>query len=58
VKLKVRLKNRGHIDGIMRDGGEIVIIDEKLFTDTWMERIAVIESKPEKSLLKRIFGIA
>lgn len=58
MKIKVRLKNHGHIEGQMRQGGDVVEIDEKDFTDTWMEKLETIPDKPTvkeqvKKFLKR-----
>lgn len=56
MKLKVELKNRGYIDGVMKDEGDIVIIDASKFTETWMRKIEVVKEKKKKGLLDKIFG--
>lgn len=51
----MKLTNHGHIDGIMRDGGEILDIDESQFNITWMEKVVTPEPV-KKGILNRLLG--
>ena len=56
MKIRVELKNHGFVNGVMHDGGDIVEIDDKQFTETWMRKIVLSKEIPKKrSLLQRIF---
>ena len=58
MKIKVQLKNHGRIDGVMKQGGDFVVIDEKQFTETWMKKIEDLPEPKSKSILKKLFGKA
>lgn len=56
MKIRVRLKNHGYIDKVMHQGGEILVLDESKFTETWMEKLEVLKEKPKKSILNKFLG--
>lgn len=58
MRIHVRLSNHGYVDGVHHEGGEVIEIDEKQYSETWMHRVDAVPEQKPKGIIKRLFGKA